>query len=144
MFDGGVVHILDTVLTVPAPPSDTAIDTGLTSLAGSLVTSGLLQGVDLLTDITIFAPSNAAFSAIGSALPGLQQQDLVGILEYHVLMNQVKFSTDLTATNEMTFVTLAGQNITVRKQNGQVFVNSAKVLIADILTSNGVVHVIDK
>jgi transforming growth factor-beta-induced protein len=143
-FDGGLVHVIDTVLTVPAPPADTAIDTGLTSLAGALTAAQLVDGVSVLTDITVFAPTNAAFQAIGSGLGALQQQDLVNILEYHVLMNQLKFSTDLGASNQMTLTSLAGQNLTIRKENGQLFVNSAKVVISDILMSNGVVHVIDK
>jgi uncharacterized surface protein with fasciclin (FAS1) repeats len=144
-FDGGnVVHIIDTVLTVPATPAETAIDTGLTSLAGALTAANLVDGIDSLSDITIFAPSNDAFKAIGSALGSLSTQDLVSILGYHVLNKQVRFSTDLLKADQMTFTTLQGQNITVRKDGSQVFVNSAKVILTDVLTSNGVVHVLDK
>ncbi len=144
MFDGGVLHIVDTVLTVPDTPANTAIDTGLTSLAGALSQAQLVQAVNSLSDVTIFAPSNAAFEAIGTGLNAVQQQDLANILEYHVLMQPVRFSTDLLSQNQQSFLTLMGQNVTVRKQNGQVFVNSAKVILADVLTANGVVHVIDK
>ena len=144
MFDGGVLHIVDTVLTVPDTPANTAIDTGLTSLAGALSQAQLVQAVNALSDVTIFAPSNAAFEAIGTGLNAVQQQDLANILEYHVLMQPVRFSTDLLSQNQQSFLTLMGQNVTVRKQNGQVFVNSAKVILADVLTANGVVHVIDK
>ncbi len=144
MFDGGVLHIVDTVLTVPDTPANTAIDTGLTSLAGALSQAQLVQAVNALSDVTIFAPSNAAFEAIGTGLNAVQQQDLANILEYHVLMQPVRFSTDLLSQNQQSFLTLMGQNVTVRKQNGQVFVNSAKVILADVLTANGIVHVIDK
>ncbi|KAH6855218.1 FAS1 domain-containing protein [Chaetomium sp. MPI-CAGE-AT-0009] len=144
-FDGGnVVHIIDTVLTVPANPSQTAINTGLISLAGALTAAGLVDGVNALTDATIFAPSNEAFRAIGSALWTLTEQDLAGILGYHVLARQpLRFSTDLLNADQMTLATLQGQNITVRRDGSQVFVNSARVILADILTSNGVVHVLD-
>ncbi|KAK3298241.1 methyltransferase TYW3-domain-containing protein [Chaetomium fimeti] len=144
-FDGGnVVHIIDTVLTVPANPSQTAINTGLTSLAGALTAAGLVGGVNALTDVTIFAPSNDAFRTIGSALGTLAVQDLADILGYHVLARQqLRFSTDLLTADQMTLATLQGQNITVRRDGSQVFVNSAKVILADILTSNGVVHVLD-
>ncbi|KAH8886833.1 Fasciclin-domain-containing protein [Thozetella sp. PMI_491] len=142
-FDGGVLHIVDTVLTVPDNPANTAIDTGLTSLAGALNQVQLVDAVNSLVDITIFAPSNLAFEAIGGGLGSLQPQDLANILQYHVLTQPVRFSTDLLSQNQQSFLTLMGQNVTVRKENGQLFVNSARVVIADVLTSNGVVHVID-
>ncbi|KAK0733689.1 FAS1 domain-containing protein [Lasiosphaeria miniovina] len=142
-FDGGIIHIIDTVLTVPASPSLTAINTGLTSLAGALASVQLDTGVNQLTDATIFAPSNEAFKAIGSAAGSLQSQDVVNILAYHVLAQQVRFSPDLLTGSPRSFMTIQGTNLTVRSENGQLFVNSARVLVADILTTNGVVHVID-
>ncbi|KAK3383569.1 FAS1 domain-containing protein [Lasiosphaeria ovina] len=142
-FDGGIIHIIDTVLTVPASPSLTAINTGLTSLAGALTSVQLDTGVNQLTDATIFAPSNEAFKAIGSAAGSLQSQDVVNILAYHVLAQQVRFSPDLLTGSPRSFMTIQGTNLTVRSENGQLFVNSARVLVADILTTNGVVHVID-
>ncbi|KAK3363630.1 FAS1 domain-containing protein [Lasiosphaeria hispida] len=143
-FDGGVIHVIDTVLTVPATPGQTAINTGLTSLAGALTNAQLADGLDALVDVTIFAPSNDAFEAIGSAVGTLDTQALANILAYHVVSGQVRFSTDLlTAANPLLVLTAQGGNITVRRENGQLFVNSARVLIADILTTNGVVHIID-
>ncbi|KAK4043810.1 hypothetical protein C8A01DRAFT_12733 [Parachaetomium inaequale] len=147
-FDGGnIVHIIDTVLTVPANPAQTATNTGLTSLAGALAAAGLVGGVNALADVTIFAPSNDAFRAIGSALGTLDVQDLGGILGYHVLApGQVRFSTDflLGGADQVTLATLQpGLNVTVRRDGAQVFVNSARVVLADVLTSNGVVHVLD-
>jgi uncharacterized surface protein with fasciclin (FAS1) repeats len=106
--------------------------------------ANLVQAVDTLTDATIFAPSNAAFQAIGGGLASLAMSDVVNVLGYHVLANDLRFSTDLLGANQLSFLTVAGQNLTVRKENGELFVNSAKILIPDILTSNGVVHVIDK
>lgn len=142
-FDGGVVHVIDSVLTVPATPTETAINTGLTSLAGALTNAGLVNTVDSLSDVTIFAPSNDAFKAIGSAIGTLTTQDVAGILGYHVVAQKVRFSTDFLSADQMTFSTLQGQKLTVRKDGGQLFVNSAKIIIADVLTSNGVVHVLD-
>jgi uncharacterized surface protein with fasciclin (FAS1) repeats len=144
-FDGGnVVHIIDTVLTVPATPAQTAINTGLTSLAGALTAAGLVDAVNSLTDVTIFAPSNEAFRAIGSALGTLSAQDLVSILGFHVLPQQVRFSTDLLAADQMSLATLQGTNVTIRRDGANVFVNSARVVLTDVLTTNGVVHVLDK
>lgn len=142
-FDGGVVHVIDAVLTVPAAPDQTAVNTGLTSLAGALTNAGLVAGVNSLSDITIFAPSNDAFKAIGSALGTIAPQDLANILGYHVL-RQVRFSSDLLNVDQMTVSTLQGQNVTIRRDGAQLFVNSARIVIPDVLTSNGVVHVLDK
>jgi uncharacterized surface protein with fasciclin (FAS1) repeats len=146
MFDGGVVHVVDTVLTVPATPSDTAVDTGLTSLAGALTAAQLVDAVDALSDVTIFAPSNAAFAAIGGGGLFNTQQDVVGILGYHVVVQGgVKFSSDLNNGQTITLgPTVQGGNVTIRRENGQLFVNSARIVLADVLTTNGVVHVIDK
>lgn len=109
-----------------------------------MTNAGLVDPVNSLTDVTIFAPSNDAFEAIGSALRMIAPQDLANILGYHVLTQQVQFSTDLLGADQMTLSTLQGQNITVRRDGAQLFVNSAKVLIADVLVTNGVVHVLDK
>ncbi|TVY85341.1 Fasciclin-like arabinogalactan protein [Lachnellula suecica] len=144
MFTGGVMHIIDTVLTVPSPPSTSALDSQLTALAGALKSANLLTAVDDLKDVTIFAPSNKAFQNIGSATPMLTEQQLSGILEYHVINGTVGYSSLLTTglANE-SFPTLAGGNVMVEAVNGKVFINSAMVTITDIIVSNGVLHVID-
>jgi uncharacterized surface protein with fasciclin (FAS1) repeats len=74
--------IIDTVLTIPVTPADTATAAGLTSLAGALTSANLVDTVDGLKDVTIFAPSNSAFGAIGSALGNISTTDLTSILTY--------------------------------------------------------------
>ncbi|KAK0749610.1 FAS1 domain-containing protein [Schizothecium vesticola] len=143
-FNGGLIHIIDTVLTVPPNVAQTAVNTGLTSLAGAATAAQLLDGLNSLSDLTIFAPNNDAFEAIGSVVTTLPPQTLAGILNYHVLPRGVRFSTDLIAAGSpVQFTTSQGQNLTVSRLNGQLFVNSARILIPDIITANGVVHVID-
>jgi len=102
-----------------------------------------VEAINSFRDITIFAPSNSGFGAIGSALQTISPLDLGNILGYHVVP-RVQFSPALLAADQMTLPTLQGQDITIRRDGSQLFVNSAKVLTADILTSNGVVHVLDK
>lgn len=144
-FNGGLIHIIDTVLTVPPNVAQTAVNTGLTSLAGAATAAQLADTLNGLSDLTIFAPSNDAFKAIGSVVTTLSPQTLAGILNYHVLQRGVRFSTDLIAAGSpVQFTTAQGQNLTVSRLNGQLFVNSAKILIPDVITANGVVHVIDK
>ncbi|CAN8100621.1 unnamed protein product [Discula destructiva] len=160
LFDGGVVHIIDTVLTLPGTASATALVTqGLTSFYGALTETGMLGTVDTLRDATIFAPSNAAFEVVGSVVESASATSLMGVLVYHILSGTTvpgmpMFSTSLLkapAAGEsglqvtMELATLAGTNVTVREDvdNGDLFINSAKIVTSDIITSNGVIHIID-
>lgn len=139
-FTGGTVHIIDHVLNIPQPVGATAVAGNLTTLVSALTTANLVDAVQDLKDITVFAPSNAAFAAIGSAVANLTVAQLAGILEYHVINGTVGYSSTLTNT---TLTALDGRPVTIRIENGSVFVNSARVTIPDILVANGVVHVID-
>lgn len=145
MFNGGVIHIIDTVLTLPISPSMTAVDSNLIALAGALTQTNLVSAVDSLKDATIFAPSNDAFKAIGSATSGLTMMQLINILEYHVIKDKVAYSSLLMGgLANMSFPSLISTEVKVEEVDGKIFVNSAQVIIADIITSNGVMHVINK
>lgn len=139
-FTGGVIHVIDTVLTIPASDSATATAANLTSLAGALTAADLVSTVDGLSDVTIFAPSNEAFAAISSATSNLTTEQLTSILTYHVVTGTVGYSSSLSNT---TIATVNGGSVTISVIDGAVFVNSAQVVIADVLVANGVVHVID-
>jgi uncharacterized surface protein with fasciclin (FAS1) repeats len=139
-FTGGVIHIIDTVLTLPISDAATALAANLTSLAGALTSANLVSTVDNLSDVTIFAPSNAAFQSIGSVVGNLSTAELTGILEYHVVQGTVGYSSLL---GNASIATVQGENVTITVEDGSVFVNSAKVIIPNVLVSNGVVHVID-
>ncbi|PMD42825.1 Fasciclin-domain-containing protein, partial [Hyaloscypha variabilis F] len=139
-FTGGVLHIIDTVLTIPESDAATAAAANLTALTGALTEANLVSTVDSLHDVTIFAPSNAAFQAIGSAVGTLSTAQLASILEYHVVSGTVGYSSLLTNT---TLKTVNGESVTITVENGTVFVNSAKVITPNVLVANGVVHVID-
>ncbi|KAF7896370.1 hypothetical protein EAF00_006384 [Botryotinia globosa] len=144
MFNGGVMHIVDTVLTIPVSPSMSAIDSNLLSLAGALTTTSLVAPVDSLKDVTIFAPSNEAFEKIGNTAAALPTTQLSQILEYHVLNGTVGYSTLLsTGLANESFPSLMGQFLTVTSEDSKIFANSAEVIGADIIVSNGVMHIID-
>lgn len=55
-FTGGVVHIIDNVLTVPRNISSTATSAGLSAVVGALSQAQLVDTVQSLSDVTIFAP----------------------------------------------------------------------------------------
>ncbi|MCJ1246977.1 hypothetical protein MMC30_004188 [Trapelia coarctata] len=140
-FTGGVLHVIDTVLTVPLNISATAEAAGLSAAAGALISTNLVNALDSAMDITAFVPNNAAFQAIGSAVGSLTIEQLSSILEYHVVNGTVAYSTSLS--NNTMIKTMQGNNVTITITNGTVYVNSAKVVIPDVLVANGVVHVID-
>jgi uncharacterized surface protein with fasciclin (FAS1) repeats len=145
MFSGGVLHIIDTVLTIPLSPAMSAIDSQLTALAGALTQTNLVSTVDSLKDVTIFAPSNKAFQDIGSAASSLSETKLASILEYHVINGTVGYSTLLTSglANE-SLPTVMGESVNIESVDEKIFANSAQVTITDIILANGVMHVIDK
>ncbi|RAL65352.1 hypothetical protein DID88_000920 [Monilinia fructigena] len=99
MFTGGVMHIIDTVLTIPLSPA---------------VSTRLYQ------DVTIFAPSNEAFEKIGNTVAALPVTQLIEILKYHVINGTVGYSTFLTTglANE-SLPTLMGQSLTVYRRKLQ-------------------------
>ena len=128
-------------MAVPGNISTTAVAANLTAAAGALTQAGLVETVDDLMDVTVFVPDNAAFSAIGSALPNMTKEELMSILEYHVINGTIGYSSMLS---NMSLMTVGGKNVTITVDGMDVFVNSAKVVIPNVLVANGVVHVIDK
>lgn len=60
--------------------STTAVAANLTAVAGALMSAGLVNAVDTMQSVTIFAPNNGAFQAIGNLLPGLDKKALTDIL----------------------------------------------------------------
>jgi uncharacterized surface protein with fasciclin (FAS1) repeats len=94
---------------------------------------------------TVFAPTNAAFSALPAGtldalLKPEKKDDLTKILTYHVVAGSVK-AADLKDGQKVK--TLQGGELTVSIKDGVVTINGAKVTAADLSGSNGVVHVID-
>ncbi|KAF2633675.1 Fasciclin-domain-containing protein [Macroventuria anomochaeta] len=142
-FTGGVIHVIDRFLVLPEVVSDTLTTANLTGLRGALNKTDLLEAVDTTSDVTIFAPSTEAFQNIGSVLANASTEDIANILTYHVVNGTVGYSSGIE--NGTVLTTLNGANLTITiGDEGSIFVNSARVTIADILVANGVVHVIDE
>lgn len=143
-FTGGTIHIIDTFLTLPESVSATASAAGedLAALVGALTKANLVETVEDLNDVTIFAPITSGFEAIASALQDISNEDLASILTYHVVNGTVGYSADLT--DDQTLTSVSGSELKINIVDGTVFVNGAAVVMADVLVENGVVHVIDK
>lgn len=95
---------------------------------------------------TVFAPTDAAFAALPKgALDNLLKPEnkdkLKQLLTYHVVSGAVKAGDLKPGASEVP--TLLGKSVAVSVANGEVSVNKAKVMQADVSASNGVIHVID-
>jgi uncharacterized surface protein with fasciclin (FAS1) repeats len=123
--------------------SQTVLAANLTAVYGALNATNFTNTIDSAPDLTIFAPTNEAFQSIGSVLANASEQDLARVLAYHVVNGTLGYSSDLS--NGSTLQTLAGQSLKVHiDEDGSVYVNSAKVIVPNVLVANGVVHVIDQ
>jgi uncharacterized surface protein with fasciclin (FAS1) repeats len=135
-----VIHLIDSVLALPVSPITTAKTAGLTALLKALDKAGLAKEVEAMKDVTIFVPLNAAFDKASAALTSISVEEVAKVLKYHVVPS-VAFSTGLK--DGQTLKTVQDGNLEIKISIGNVFINNAKVVVADILTKNGVVHVVD-
>ncbi len=139
----------ETVVETPAAPA-TVVDIAVGSadhstLVAAVTAAGLGETLSGAGPFTVFAPTNAAFSALPAGtlddlLKPENKEKLASILTYHVVAGKV-MSTDLT--DGMKATTVNGQEITIGVKEGKVTVNGANVTTADLGAGNGVVHVID-
>jgi uncharacterized surface protein with fasciclin (FAS1) repeats len=109
-------------------------------LVKNLDATALTKTVEGMKDITIFAPTNAAFDKAAATISTLSAEKVTEALTFHVVKG-VNFSTGLK--DGMTLKTAQGESLKVKIAGGEMFVNGAKVDVADVLTKNGVVHVVD-
>lgn len=135
-----VVHKIDRVLSFPNNVTTTGAEIGGTTAVAAINAAGLNETLDLVPDLTLFVPTNEAFDAIGSVLAGASLDTVAEILQYHAVTGSVVFSGDVTNTS---IPSVQGNDLTLSVVDGSVFVNSAKVVIPNIILSNGVAHVID-
>ena len=146
MADNGIVHVIDAILipqtttvydVVANSPDHTTLKTAidLAGLDGTLSSAGTF---------TLFAPTDAAFAAVDAATLNALLADpqglLTDVLLYHVV-GSIALSSNLS--NGASVSTLFGENVIVSIDGSTVMINDATVTVADIVTINGVVHVID-
>jgi uncharacterized surface protein with fasciclin (FAS1) repeats len=141
----GVIHIIDTVLIPPVDIPATAQTTGIhDSLVAAVVQADLLATLQGTGPFTLFAPTDQAFADAGIDLAALDnptgKEALSDILLYHVVPSQVPASA---VTECMSADAANGQPLSFTVGNG-VMVNDANVTMTDVVTSNGLIHVIDK
>lgn len=143
----GTIHVIDTVM-LPSSRDivETAVAAGTFNTLVAAVGAGGLAGV-LQGDgpFTVFAPTDEAFAAlpkgtVESLLLPENKAKLVAILKYHVVSGRV-YSDQLSNGD---VATLGGSKVKVSLRKNESFINEAKVTAADIQTTNGVIHVLNK
>lgn len=125
---------------------NTAVEAGqFETLVAAVQAAGLVETLQGPGPFTVFAPTDEAFAklpagTVENLLKPENKDQLVAILTYHVVPGRV-MADDLAGKRQ--FVeTVQGSKLDVRAFN-DVHVNEAKVVLADIIATNGVIHVID-
>lgn len=96
-----------------------------------------------LSDVTYFIPNSAEALAGATALAqNSSAADLEANFQYYIVPDFVGYSTLLK--NGMTLKSQQGADLHVTLQDGDMYINAAKVIASDLLVANGVAHVIDK
>lgn len=126
-------------------PVATAASTtpALSTLTAAVAKAGLVDTLNSAKDITLFAPTNAAFAAIPQQTRDRVLADkemLTKVLAYHVVKGE-QTPTDLT---DATLTTLEGGRLTTSGSGESYRVNDAKVVCGDVRTANATVYVIDR
>lgn len=138
----GVVHLVDGVLLGSLDIVDQAVVRGLSALVSAVNTAGLTTALRTGT-LTLFAPTNAAISALPGGGPS-SPEALATVLRLHVVGSRA-LSSQLTNGQQLPTL-LNGTSLTVSLTSGVRLTgprNSATVTTADILAKNGVIHVVD-
>jgi len=141
----GVIHVIDSVLLPPKDIIDTAVEDGrFTTLAAALTAADLIDALKGEGPFTVFAPTDDAFAALPAGTVEALLEDiptLTNILLYHVVEGRF-LAADVLELEEAE--TLSGETFSIKIENGNVYLNdTVMIIITDILTSNGVIHVID-
>ena len=116
---------------------------GFSTLVAAVEAAGLSETLDGEGPFTVFAPTDDAFAALpeGTVEGLLEDPDaLSNILLYHVVPGEV---TAEQVTTLESATTAQGADVAISLEGDSVFVDDAQVIMTDIATSNGVIHVID-
>ena len=140
----GVIHIVDAVIGLPNIVDHAVANPNLTSLVGALTADGNTTFTGLLStpgDFTVFAPTNDAFASFTTT------NDVNNVLANHVIPGATAISTSLTNAYVNTAATLNGTDtplsMYINVDSGVTLNGGSAVIAADIIATNGVIHVVD-
>nr|XP_019943498.1 PREDICTED: periostin-like isoform X2 [Paralichthys olivaceus] len=143
----GVVHVVDRVISAVGSTIQDVIevDEDLATLSDVAHSAGMLEKLGQPGHYTLFAPTNDAFESLGTdVLERLQsdKQAIQALLKFHML-DSVQCSEAIMAGSS--YETLEGNNIEIGCDGESLTINGVKLVRKkDIVTTNGVIHLIDK
>jgi len=157
LANNGIVHVIDGVLVPTTTVADpqTVVDVAVSNeetfstLVDFVVQAGIVEPLANTQGITVFAPTNDAFTALASAAPSVVANlltdewstHLEDVLLYHILPVEAPSSA---VTNGLSATALNGEELSFAVNSDGIFVNSdSEVILADVEASNGVIHAID-
>ena len=136
------IVVADDTQDIPTNAQNTGVHD---SLVAALSHAGLVSALQADGPFTVFAPTDDAFAAAGIDLSTFDTDEenatLSDILLYHVVSGSVAASD---VTDGMSAEALNGDDLSFTVSDGSVMVNDATVTTADVMASNGIIHVIDK
>ena len=129
-------------------PTKTIVETAIgadnfKTLVTAVKAADLVETLSGEGPFTVFAPTDEAFAKLPAGTVEALLKDkakLAAILTYHVVSGDVRAAQ---AMNLNSAKTVNGQSLKIALKDGSVMIDNAKVVKADILTTNGVIHVID-
>lgn len=126
---------------------DNAVNaSNVTTVVAAVRAAGLVETLKSAGPFTVFAPTNAAFEklpagTVDTLLKPENKEKLSGILTYHVVAGKY---TAADLTDGLKLKTVNGAELSFSMKEGKLWINeSAQVETADVISSNGVTHVID-
>ncbi len=126
--------------------AEIAVDDGrFTTLVAALGAADLVDTLSGEGDFTVFAPTDDAFAKLPEGTIDALLNDipaLTDILLYHVVSGSVP-AADVVGLDGVSVETLSGKSVMVKVSMGDVYINDSKVIITDIMASNGIIHVVD-
>jgi uncharacterized surface protein with fasciclin (FAS1) repeats len=152
----GIIHVIDMVLfpesEEAAEPTGTIVDIALADPQFSTLVTAL-EAADLVSTLadetevfTVFAPTDDAFALLGTDTINSLLADvptLTNILTYHVIGDQAVDSATAISLDGSDVEMLNGDTVSVSLQDGTLYINDSAVIAADVVATNGLIHVID-
>lgn len=150
----GMIHVVDAVINLPTIITHATANANFTSLVGALTGAGQPNFVSILSGtgpFTVFAPTNAAFTALNielapGGIAGVSAANLTKVLQYHVVSGNILAASLTegqvvsTLQTPQSFTVLLAGGARIRDVNNRI----STIVATNVQCSNGVIHVLDK
>jgi transforming growth factor-beta-induced protein len=146
----GIIHAIDTVLLPPDVVEIAVTDGRFKTLVVALTAADLVAALKGPGPFTVFAPTDAAFAklppgTINDLLKPQNKPKLIQVLTYHVIAGRTLAAADILALNPPFKLEMSnGLSTQITEYVGDIKINDATVIVADVFGTNGVIHAIDR